>query len=98
MVLDSGATTMMQQYATSVLTTLQRQIEGVVHQSGTSDTKRRPGCRGATLKLELVYRASRDGWCATDFHSKCDNNGATVTVIKSTGGYVLGGYADLPWA
>ena len=49
-------------------------------------------------KLELLYRASRDGWRATDFHSKCDNKGATVTVIKSTGGSVFGGYADVAWA
>jgi hypothetical protein len=53
---------------------------------------------GKQTKLELLYRASRDGWRATDFHSKCDNKGATVTVIKSTGGYVYGGYIDLAWA
>ena len=125
--LDSGAASLMQQYATSVLTTLQRQIEGVVykairdafpaawlqsHQNTPSvllspqqdwqirewlaDQSDAPDKH--TLKLELLYRASRDGWRATDFHSKCDNKGATVTVIKSTGGYVFGGYADLPWA
>ena len=72
--------------------------EWLADQSGAPDTKKRSGCRGATVKLELLYRASRDGWRTTDFHSKCDNKGATVTVIKSTGGYVFGGYADLPWA
>jgi hypothetical protein len=56
------------------------------------------GWLGKQTKLELLYRASRDGWRATDFHSKCDNKGATVTVIKSTGGYVFGGYADVAWA
>jgi hypothetical protein len=69
------------------------------------------GWLGKQTKLELLYRASRDGWRApfvshfsydrqspSDFHRKCDNQGATVTVIKSTGGYVFGGYADLPWA
>jgi hypothetical protein len=56
------------------------------------------GWLGKQTKLELLYRASRDGWRTTDFHSRCDNKGATVTVIKSTGGYVFGGYTDLPWA
>ena len=49
------------------------------------------------VKLELLYRASRDGWQAQDFHSRCDGKGATITVIKSSGGFVFGGYADVPW-
>ena len=49
------------------------------------------------MKLELLYRASRDGWRAQDFHSRCDGKGATVTVIKCSGGFVFGGYADVPW-
>jgi hypothetical protein len=52
---------------------------------------------GTELKLDLLYRASRDGWAAQNFHSKCDNQGATVSVIRSTGGYVFGGYADVAW-
>jgi hypothetical protein len=49
------------------------------------------------VKLELLYRASHDGWQGQDIHSRCDANGATVTVIKCTGGFVFGGYADAPW-
>ena len=49
------------------------------------------------VKLELLYRGSRDGWQAQDFHSRCDGKGATVTVIKCSGGFVFGGYADVPW-
>jgi hypothetical protein len=49
------------------------------------------------VKLELLYRASRDGWQGQDFHSRCDNKGATVTFIESTGGFVFGGYADVSW-
>jgi hypothetical protein len=56
------------------------------------------GWLGKQTNLELLYRASRDGWRVTDFHSECDNKGATVTVIKSTGGYVFGGYADVAWS
>ena len=49
------------------------------------------------MKLELLYRASRDGFQAQDFHSRCDGKGATITVIKCSGGFVFGGYADVPW-
>ena len=49
------------------------------------------------VKLELLYRASRDGFRARDFHSRCDDKGATITVIKCSGGFVFGGYADVPW-
>ena len=52
---------------------------------------------GKQVKLELLYRASRDGWQGQDFHSRCDSKGATVTVIKCTGGFVFGGYADVSW-
>ena len=44
----------------------------------------------------LLYRASRDGWTASNFHSCCDNKGPTVTVIKS-GNYIFGGYTEQPW-
>ena len=59
--------------------------------------------QGRTLKswieetrLTLLFRASRDGWAAADFHSCCDNKGPTVTIVKS-GDYIFGGYADKPW-
>jgi hypothetical protein len=52
---------------------------------------------GKQVKLALLYRASRDGWQGQDFHSRCDNKGATVTVNRCTGGFVFGGYADAPW-
>ncbi len=50
-----------------------------------------------TSEPQLLYRASRDGWDASNFHSKCDNKGATITILKTTQGYVFGGYADQPW-
>ena len=51
-----------------------------------------------TSEPELLYCASRDGWNASDFHSKCNNKGATITVVKTSEGYVFGGYADQSWA
>jgi hypothetical protein len=53
--------------------------------------------KGSGVRLELLYRASRDGFKGTDFHGLCDNKGATVTVIRSKEGYVFGGYADQSW-
>mmetsp|Transcript_10923 Transcript_10923/g.22865 ORF Transcript_10923/g.22865 Transcript_10923/m.22865 type:complete len:591 (-) Transcript_10923:380-2152(-) len=49
-------------------------------------------------KMKLLYRASCDGWSASCFHAKCNNQGATLTVVQSTGGYVFGGYADESWS
>ena len=48
-------------------------------------------------KPSLLYRATRDGWDASVFHSKCDNKRSTITVIKTDKGYVFGGYLDKGW-
>ena len=48
------------------------------------------------LFFGLIYRASRDGWAATDFHSRCDYKGPTVTVIAS-GKSVFGGFTEQQW-
>jgi hypothetical protein len=46
----------------------------------------------------LCWRASQYGWLATDFHSNCDDNGATVTIISvQDGKYIFGGYSDVAW-
>jgi len=44
-----------------------------------------------------LYRATRDGFRAKDFHRKCDNFENTLVVIKSTEGNVFGGFASKPW-
>jgi hypothetical protein len=51
----------------------------------------------AEVTLSLLYRGSRDGFGAADFHAKCDDKGATVTIVKSTEGYIFGGYSDQSW-
>jgi len=48
--------------------------------------------------FELLFRSSRDGPSAASFHAACDREGPTVTLIKSSGGYVFGGYAGVPWS
>eukprot|EP00979_Chaetoceros_neogracilis_P012632 scaffold3389_cov188-Chaetoceros_neogracile.AAC.7 len=52
---------------------------------------------GKTEQPKLLYRASRDGWAATDFHRLCDGKGATIVVVKSSAGYIFGGYTDVAW-
>lgn len=48
-------------------------------------------------EFRLAYRASRDGYQSTDFHRKCDNIGATLSLIKTTGGKTIGGYSKASW-
>ncbi|KAL7490723.1 hypothetical protein ACHAWT_000883 [Skeletonema menzelii] len=48
-------------------------------------------------RLELIYRSSRDGLSNEAFHKKCDNVGATLVLIKTTSGGVLGGYTNKSW-
>ncbi len=50
-----------------------------------------------TSKPELIFRASRDGWDAKDFHRHCVGKGATITVIKTSKGHIFGGYTPTPW-
>ena len=45
---------------------------------------------------QLCYRASRDGWDAKDFHSKCDNQGPTVTLVKVDDN-IFGGFMNVSW-
>lgn len=47
--------------------------------------------------LKLLYRGSRNGFQASAFHSCCDNVSDTVTVIKTTGGYIFGGFTAITW-
>lgn len=47
--------------------------------------------------FELLYRASSDGMTAADFHKKCDNQGPTVTIVRSANGCVFGGFASVSW-
>ncbi|KAL9651469.1 hypothetical protein ABK040_001416 [Willaertia magna] len=46
---------------------------------------------------ELIYQGSRDGFKAQDFHKLCDGKPHTITIIKSTSGYIFGGYTTSAW-
>ena len=46
--------------------------------------------------FQLLFRASRDGFSADAFHSRCDNKGATVTIVLSENN-IFGGFTEQPW-
>ena len=45
----------------------------------------------------LLYRGSVDGWKPKDFHKRCDNKGPTLTIIKTKGGTICGGFTMQNW-
>ena len=47
--------------------------------------------------VELLYRGTRDGDSAKDFHEKCDNKGPTLTICKEKNGIIFGGYTETEW-
>jgi len=47
--------------------------------------------------FRLLYSFTRDGCGPQPFHSKCDNQGPTVTVVYNPQGSVYGGYTSLAW-
>jgi len=53
--------------------------------------------KGKLKHTDLLFRGTRDGFDCETFHKKCDNQGKTVVVIKSSNGSVFGGYANVPW-
>lgn len=56
-----------------------------------------PKQHSESMRLELLYRGSRDGIEPSDFHSRCDGMCNTVCVVESSAGYVFGGYAEGAW-
>jgi hypothetical protein len=42
--------------------------------------------------ISLLYRVSRDGLNNSTYHSKCDNQGPHLVIVKSSEGYIFGGY------
>lgn len=62
-----------------------------------------PTQKGILLKWypgnwRLLYKASRDGFSASQFHSKCDDKGPTIVVVRCTRGYIFGGYTQTSWS
>jgi hypothetical protein len=45
----------------------------------------------------LLWRGSRDGFGARDFHSRCDGHANTLTLILDTRGNIFGGFTPVEW-
>jgi len=50
-----------------------------------------------TYSLKLLYRGSHDGYKPSVFHSLCDNQGPTITVIRTKKNEIIGGYNPTSW-
>ncbi len=54
--------------------------------------------------LDLLYRASRDGWTPSSFHALCDSSYWTITLVRvraqgrETTDSVFGGFSSVSWA
>ena len=51
------------------------------------------GCK----KMDLLFRGTKDGMTAKDFHNKCDNKGKTICLFLNDKGNIFGGYSSIPW-
>jgi hypothetical protein len=47
-------------------------------------------------KWKMIYKGTRDGFGAKDFHRKCDNHPNTITII-SANNHTFGGFTSIPW-
>jgi hypothetical protein len=45
----------------------------------------------------LLYSGSLHGWNYIDFHSRCDNKGATISLFKVKDGDCIGGFTKAQW-
>ena len=53
---------------------------------------------GNDYAMKLIYRASEHGYTAKSFHNYCDDKGPTLIIIKSSGGWIFGGYTTQSWS
>jgi hypothetical protein len=56
-----------------------------------------PPLPGLAGRARLLWRGSRDGFRAAEFHRRCDGRPNTATVVRDTGGSVFGGFTPLRW-
>jgi hypothetical protein len=48
-------------------------------------------------RFNLLWRGSRDGFTAQEFHRCCDGRANTLTLIADTKGNVFGGFTPVKW-
>ena len=52
-------------------------------------------CKLGVKQFKLLYRASRDGFKESVFYDKCDDHPDTLTIIKTSKGYIFGVYTSV---
>ena len=52
---------------------------------------------GKQVQMTLLYRLTKDNDSASTFHSKCNNQGPTLSLIRNTKGYRCGGFTSKSW-
>ena len=50
------------------------------------------------IRWELIYRASEHEYTAESFHKYCDDQGPTLVIIKSSDGWIFGGFTTQSWS
>ena len=48
-------------------------------------------------KFTLLFKASRDGYSSSNFHSKCDGKENTLILVETTNRRRFGGYTECQW-
>jgi hypothetical protein len=48
-------------------------------------------------RFGILWRGSRDGFGAKEFHRRCDGHANTLTVILDTKGNIFGGFTPVEW-
>jgi hypothetical protein len=48
-------------------------------------------------RFNLLWRGSRDGFAAQEFHYRCHDRANTLTVVSDTDGNVFGGFTRVKW-
>ncbi|KAJ5073496.1 pep-cterm sorting domain-containing protein [Anaeramoeba ignava] len=46
-------------------------------------------------KMKKGFSAKRDGFSSSNFHSKADNHGKTLVIIKTSSNYIFGGFTQV---
>jgi hypothetical protein len=46
----------------------------------------------------LLYRGSRDGFNKSACHDRIDDQGPTISIVKSEHDLMFGGFTTVPWA
>jgi len=76
----------LEQVQTSILTAKElRWLQSMLRKDGYVISKR-------------LFSTSGHENCVKAFHDNCDDKGATLTVVKASNGWVLGGVTTIPWS